>query len=271
MDSKGSWQFITDWKKKISGLRGRMSRGNWIILLCVGLILMILAVPSGNKTSQGEAGDGALMFMEGTGAGGGNGGGNSVGGNGIGAGAGSNGTGKGSNGTGKGSIGASGNDSDGSGGNDERSGSSVESWSIGGGSTSSPSASLSYEQQLEARVKEVLSQGEGVGEVDLMIILKSSSQKVYQTDGKSSLSSTKEQDTAGGTRDIQQEEKESTTVILDGSQEGPLLEMELYPEVAGIVISAQGGGTPAIQNEITEAMEALFGLPAHKIKVLKRN
>lgn len=211
-----------------------MSRGNWIILLCVGLILMILAVPNESKTSQGEAGAG-------------------------------------SNGTGKGSIGASGNDSDGSGGNDERSGSSVESWSLGGGSTSSPSASLSYEQHLEARVKEVLSQVEGVGEVDVMIILKSSSQKVYQTDGKSSLSSTKEQDTAGGTRDIQQEEKESTTVILDGSQEGPLLEMELYPEVAGIVISAQGGGTPAIQNEITEAMEALFGLPAHKIKVLKRN
>lgn len=241
-----------------------MSRGNWIILLCVGLILMILAVPSGNKTSQGEAGDGALMFMEGTGAGGGNGGGHGAGGNGTGAGA-------GSNGTGKGSISASGNGSDGSGGNDERSGSSIESWSLGGGSTSGPSASLSYEQQLEARVKEVLSQVEGVGEVDVMIILKSSSQKVYQTDGKSSLSSTKEQDTAGGTRDIQQEEKESTTVILDGSQEGPLLEMELYPEVAGIVISAQGGGTPAIQNEITEAMEALFGLPAHKIKVLKRN
>ena len=246
-----------DWKKKISGLRGRMSRGNWIILLCVGLILMILAVPNESKTSQGEAGDGALMFMDDTGAGGGNGSGNGAGGNGIGAGA--------------GSIGASGNDSDGSGGNDERSGSSIESWSLGGGSTSGPSASLSYEQQLEARVKEVLSQVEGVGEVDVMIILKSSSQKVYQTDGKSSLSSTKEQDTAGGTRDIQQEEKESTTVILDGSQEGPLLEMELYPEVAGIVISAQGGGTPAIQNEITEAMEALFGLPAHKIKVLKRN
>lgn len=240
-----------------------MSRGNWIILLCVGLILMILAVPNESKTSQGEAGDGALMFMDDTGAGGGNGSGNGAGGNGIGAGA-------GSNGTGKGSIGASGNDSDRSGGNDERSG-SVESWSLGGGSTSSQSASLSYEQQLEARVKEVLSQVEGVGEVDVMIILKSSSQKVYQTDGKSSLSSTKEQDTAGGTRDIQQEEKESTTVILDGSQEGPLLEMELYPEVAGIVISAQGGGTPAIQNEITEAMEALFGLPAHKIKVLKRN
>ena len=40
-----------DWKKKISGLRGRMTKGNWIILLCAGLILMILAAPAGGEKS----------------------------------------------------------------------------------------------------------------------------------------------------------------------------------------------------------------------------
>ena len=45
---------------------------------------------------------------------------------------------------------------------------------------------------------------------------------------------------------------------------------EVYPEIAGIVISAYGGGNPSVQAEISEAMEALFGLPANKIKVLKR-
>ena len=49
MDSRGGWQFIMDWKKKISGLRGRMTKGNWIILLCAGLILMILAAPAGGE------------------------------------------------------------------------------------------------------------------------------------------------------------------------------------------------------------------------------
>ena len=32
----------------------------------------------------------------------------------------------------------------------------------------------------------------------------------------------------------------------------------------------QGGGSPKVKAEISEAMEALFGLPPHKIKVLKR-
>lgn len=40
--------------------------------------------------------------------------------------------------------------------------------------------------------------------------------------------------------------------------------------MAGIVISADGGGNASVRAEISEAMEALFGLPAHKIKVLKR-
>ena len=43
-----------------------------------------------------------------------------------------------------------------------------------------------------------------------------------------------------------------------------------YPELSGIIISADGGGSTVVKTEISEAMEALFGLPSHKIKVLKR-
>ena len=41
-------------------------------------------------------------------------------------------------------------------------------------------------------------------------------------------------------------------------------------ELTGIIVSADGGGSDAMKVEISEAMEALFGLPSHKIKVLKR-
>ena len=50
----------------------------------------------------------------------------------------------------------------------------------------------------------------------------------------------------------------------------PLIQKELYPEISGIVISAKGGDSPTVQAEISQAMEALFGLEPHKIKVLKR-
>lgn len=146
-----------------------------------------------------------------------------------------------------------------------------------GGQPEEPAFTVnSYEAFLENRVKEMLAKVEGVGEVDVLIVLKSSEQKVYQTDGRTSHSATREQDSAGGARDITQQEEESSTVLIQGNGKdaggstGPLLEKELRPEISGIVISAQGGGIPAVKAEITDAMAALFDLPAHKIKVLKR-
>ena len=49
-----------------------------------------------------------------------------------------------------------------------------------------------------------------------------------------------------------------------------MFEEEPVREVLGIIISADGGGSSVVKAEISEAMEALFGLPSHKIKVLKR-
>ena len=104
-----------------------------------------------------------------------------------------------------------------------------------------------------------------------MVVLKTSEEKVLRVDQNQSSSVTKEQDTNGGIREISQSETGETTVMEGGSgQNRPIVEKEICPELSGIIISAQGGGSPKVKAEISEAMEALFGLPPHKIKVLKR-
>ncbi|MFR5600990.1 MAG: stage III sporulation protein AG [Lachnospiraceae bacterium] len=128
-----------------------------------------------------------------------------------------------------------------------------------------------YEEQLEKRVKEILRTVDGVGKVDVMIVLKASEEKVYHVDQNKSVSTTKETDSSGGSRDITSRESEETTILMDGSSGSiPVLEKEVKPEIEGIIISAAGGGSPKVKAEISEAMEALFGIPSHKIKVLKR-
>ena len=89
-------------------------------------------------------------------------------------------------------------------------------------------AEVSYEKELESRIREILGDVEGVGGVDVMVVLKSSEEK---------------------------------TIYVD---------KDVFPELSGIIISADGGGSTVVKAEISEAMEALFGLPSHKIKVLKR-
>lgn len=45
-------------------------------------------------------------------------------------------------------------------------------------------------------------------------------------------------------------------------------EQILYPEVVGVLVSCEGAGTGRVNTDITEAMQAIFNLDAHKIKVL---
>ena len=141
----------------------------------------------------------------------------------------------------------------------------------GGAFLASAKAGGRHEEELEQRVREILKNVDGVGAVDVMIVLKSSSEKVLHVDGSSSRTFTEEQDGNGGVRKIDSQEQGQSTVMGSCNGEtGPIVEKELRPELSGIVISAQGGGNPTVQAEISAAMEALFGLPAHKIKVLKR-
>ncbi|MDD3253113.1 MAG: stage III sporulation protein AG [Lachnospiraceae bacterium] len=129
----------------------------------------------------------------------------------------------------------------------------------------------SYEQELEARVREILQHVEGVGAVDVMIVLKTSGEKIIHVDGSTSRSVTEEQDTGGGTRKIESDEQTQSTVLTSANgADSPIVEKELRPEISGIIVSAEGGGRPAVCAEISAAMEALFDLPPHKIKVLKR-
>lgn len=44
---------------------------------------------------------------------------------------------------------------------------------------------------------------------------------------------------------------------------------EVSPVIEGVSVVAQGGGNPLIQKNITEVIQALFGIEVHKIKVVK--
>lgn len=132
-------------------------------------------------------------------------------------------------------------------------------------------AMAQYEKALEERVREMLKHVDGVGNVDVMILLHSTGERVVHVDQDKNRTQTEEKDKQGGSRSVKTEEISHEALMSGGGSDSiPFVEKELRPEIAGIVISAEGGGSAVVKAEISEAMEALFGLPAHKIKVLKR-
>ncbi len=137
--------------------------------------------------------------------------------------------------------------------------------------TETAAAAVSYERFLEQRLEDILSHVDGVGQVEVMIVLKSSEEKVWRVDRDTSYSITQETDQNGGSRRVESQAVTENTILSGQTgKEEPLLTKEMKPEISGVIISAEGGKSPQVQAEISAAVEALFDVPSHKIKVLKR-
>lgn len=127
-----------------------------------------------------------------------------------------------------------------------------------------------YVRQQEERLKEVLQKVEGVGDVEVMITLQSSSEKVVEKDTPSTRQTVEESDSAGGSRTTLEESWTEETIYQeeDGSRI-PYVVKELEPKTEGVIVIAEGGGNAEVKQNILEAVQALFPVEAHKIKIMK--
>ena len=149
----------------------------WLILLVLGLAILILYAPFGKKTSETGVWQSGERWAE--------------------------------SGTGTNSGNRAGQDKNGS---SEESGSDVETGLSG--TASRQDTNRLYELRLEQRIRDVLKKVDGVGEVDVMLTLFSSSEKVLRVDKERSRSTTSETDSSGGTRQQADESlRESLSLI----------------------------------------------------------
>ena len=113
----------------------------------------------------------------------------------------------------------------------------------------------------------------GVGDVTVMITLQSSAEKVVEKDVEAQSETVTESDSQGGTRTTQNSSHgEATVYDGDGSQgQAPYISKELSPQVEGVVVIASGGDNAVVKQNNTEAVQALFGIDTHKIRIMKKN
>ena len=129
-----------------------------------------------------------------------------------------------------------------------------------------------YIRYLENHLEELLSQMEGVGDVACMVTLAVSAEQVVEKDLEIEDEQITENDSQGGNRITSQSSHGETTIYREGennSQE-PYVRKEISPQIEGVVILAEGGDQPVIVKNITEAVQALFGIETHKIRMGKK-
>jgi len=221
-----------DWKQWAAdkGLQKWFRKDNLVVLVLVGILLVIIALPTKGDEGEGAGGDSSVKGAE----------------------------------AGQGIRFF------------EESG-QREGASSGEGSLSSEasfekqdSSGEDYAACLEEKLTEALSQMSDVGKVRVMITLKSSRELVVEKEQPISRSTTNENDAQGGSRIISQMESEENTVYsTNGSASEPYVVKTLPPQIEGVLVVAQGAGNGTVDRTIVEIVEALFGVEAHKVKVVK--
>jgi stage III sporulation protein AG len=133
----------------------------------------------------------------------------------------------------------------------------------------SAAAPRSYEEALEAKLANLLSQVKGAGAVAVSITFEGGGTQEYARNTVRESRTIQERDTAGGTRTTT-ENKESDQVLLsrDNGSDRPVMVRETRPAVKGVLVIAEGAADSTVKASLTRAVEAGLGIPPYKITVL---
>lgn len=124
----------------------------------------------------------------------------------------------------------------------------------------------------ETKLKNILSQVEGAGKVDVMVTYISGKENIPAYDTKESDNTTDEKDSGGGTRKIAQSSNDSAIVFKNGAngEKSPVIIKELEPAVKGVLVVAEGASDPQVREKLARSVQVLLDIPLHKIQVIER-
>ena len=123
---------------------------------------------------------------------------------------------------------------------------------------------------LETQIENILMKLQGVDDVSVLITYEETNKIIpmYNEDNQESI--TKEEDTQGGTRVINESSSRKEIVYEENNgQKHVVTSTVVTPEIKGAVVIAKGVSNGTVKSNIIQAVEALTGLSAHKIQVFE--
>jgi len=126
-------------------------------------------------------------------------------------------------------------------------------------------------REFEKRLEQILSEIEGAGTVKVMVTWNSDGEVVHAYNVTEESTVREEQDGSERTGKTDERKLQRELAFMDGSNgRVPVVTQKIRPYVKGAVVVADGAGSTAVRQDIINAVEALLGIPRHRIQVLKR-
>lgn len=143
-------------------------------------------------------------------------------------------------------------------------GTSLTTTTNSGVSGSNFTSSLTYCEQLETKLKNVLNKIDGAGTVSVMITVKSAPELIIAS--ASSEKTTTNSTTNGGT---QSNVSVSTdpVIVTNSGVSSPLILTEKLPEITGVVVVANGAKDVKVKLSLLQAVQALLDVKSSNIQI----
>lgn len=127
------------------------------------------------------------------------------------------------------------------------------------------------EETLSKKLRAMLERVEGAGEVEVSVRLSNTAQSEYAVNTTTGKKTTQEQDQSGGTR-LVTEDSNSNQLVMNrsGQEEQPVVEREIAPNIAGILVVAEGAGDAKVKGMLFQATKVAMGVEPQKILVLPK-
>jgi len=128
-----------------------------------------------------------------------------------------------------------------------------------------------YKNDLESRLKTILSKVKGAGNVYVEVTLSGSIINKYAVNSDVHESKTDEYDNGSVKKSSLQTQKKEDALMVNSSSsstERPVIIGEELPKVEGVLIVAEGAFDSKVKMELSQAVEALLGVEPHRVMVL---
>ncbi|MFU0833314.1 MAG: Stage III sporulation protein AG [Oscillospiraceae bacterium] len=147
-----------------------------------------------------------------------------------------------------------------------------------GGENTEPKLDLSqdsytaeeYETHLEQELTDLITKIQGVGNASVMVTLERTKEAVYAKEEKVSGQTTKDQSN-GSMRNETDQSNETTYILVkdaNGSEKA-LSVTEIQPIVKGVVVVCDGGSSPAVQQNVIDAVTTALDISSARVCVIK--
>jgi stage III sporulation protein AG len=128
------------------------------------------------------------------------------------------------------------------------------------------------EEELENRLAAILSAVDGAGSVQVNVTLKSGAEQVYAQNINKQDQTIQEKDQGSGNSTTNVVNEQDNLVLLQsasGANE-PVVIREMHPEIAGVLVLAEGANNPGLREKLIQAVETVLDVPSYRVMVLPK-